>query len=596
MFKTLKNSLNTATFVRQISNFKFQIASLSTFIYLFLLLSTLSPAFAGHCPGTDYDCQIKEIQEEVDALRPAQEKNEKELSSLRRQLTDIKNKITGIGIKMNNLEEDIGRREEDLGVQKELLSLRANSLYMRSRSFSPLFTFLAANSASEFTKELAIREGALSEDREAIDDISGELTRLSADKKTLEQTRAGLQAVQKQADERAKFLAIEVEKVGAHLTKLSSRQSELLALKAGGFSASVGDTPPTLEPCSGPPGSTGFCDPGFRSAFAVFSFGAPHRKGMSQFGALGRSKSGQNYRQILEAYYGNVEVRKTDMPAEINTGAGRMAFEGRYLRGIAEMPTKWADEGGYEALKAQAVAARSYALSYVGWRLGSQSAGGSICTTEACQVYKNSKADNPGRWADAVRETEGEILVGRGSSEIVNSWYASTSGGYTFAYSGLGHTTPGVWDTPDGKGSWPDNAYEKKSGSPWFYKAWYRTRGGDSCGRSNPWLKSEEVADVLNAWQVINNGGGDLSRVAPVTTNCFAGNPYSISELQEIGGYTSVSSVSVVYGNDGSTQTVSFDTNKGNIALSGEEFKKAFNLRAPGYVGVKSSLFNVVKL
>nr|MBP7119184.1 hypothetical protein [Candidatus Woesebacteria bacterium] len=73
-------------------------------------------------------------------------------------------------------------------------------------------------------------------------------------------------------------------------------------------------------------------------------------------------------------------------------------------------------------------------------------------------------------------------------------------------------------------------------------------------------------------------------------------NPYSLSELSNLGGFTSVSSVSVVYGNSGSTQSVSFGTNKGSITITGEELKRAFNLRAPGNIGIKSSLFNIEKL
>ena len=67
-------------------------------------------------------------------------------------------------------------------------------------------------------------------------------------------------------------------------------------------------------------------------------------------------------------------------------------------------------------------------------------------------------------------------------------------------------------------------------------------------------------------------------------------------QLASIGGYASVSSVSVVYSNGGTTQTVSFSTNKGSATMSGEELKKAFNLRAPGYIGLKSSLYNIEKL
>jgi hypothetical protein len=52
----------------------------------------------------------------------------------------------------------------------------------------------------------------------------------------------------------------------------------------------------------------------------------------------------------------------------------------------------------------------------------------------------------------------------------------------------------------------------------------------------------------------------------------------------------------VVYNNDGSTQSLNFTTNKGGVTLSGDDLKKAFNLRAPGYIGIKSSLFNIEKL
>ncbi len=69
-----------------------------------------------------------------------------------------------------------------------------------------------------------------------------------------------------------------------------------------------------------------------------------------------------------------------------------------------------------------------------------------------------------------------------------------------------------------------------------------------------------------------------------------------MSELRSIGGFTSVSSVSVIYGNDGATLSVSFQTNKGTESISGSLFKEAFNLRAPGYIGLKSSLFNIEKL
>lgn len=104
------------------------------------------------------------------------------------------------------------------------------------------------------------------------------------------------------------------------------------------------------------------------------------------------------------------------------------------------------------------------------------------------------------------------------------------------------------------------------------------------------------MADILNAWKVLYQGGGDVGRVSPVGS-CWGGNPYSASELQNIGGFSSVSSVNpAIYGGNGSTLSVTFQTDKGTVTVNGDEFKKAFNLRAPGYIGLKSTLFNIEKL
>src|SRR3990167_5473452 len=309
-------------------------------------------------------------------------------------------------------------------------------------------------------------------------------------------------------------------------------KQDILAEKSGTFQTTVGDVPLADDPNSRPDYS-----PGFSPAFAAFSFGAPHFKGMSQYGAFGRAKAGQNYEQILRAYYGEgVEIKDHNPDVQITVeGYGTYSLE-EYAKRIYEMPGSWGDEGGMEALKAQAVAARSYALAR----------GGSICATESCQVFKPSPKG--GNWEEAVNQTRGKVVYANGAP--FSTLYASTSGGYQESYSTNGYSTPGFWDTPSGRSGWTSQAYEKTAGSPWFYKGWYKSRSGDSCGRSHPWLTSEEMADVLNGWKVLFEGGGDSSRVTPQGT-CWGGNPYSISELQSIGGYTSVSGVSVAYSESG---------------------------------------------
>lgn len=532
-------------------------------------------------PSTgDYDYCIQKLQNEINALSPAQEKNKQDLASLNKQIADLNSRITKLTTQLKNLEKQIAGRETDLAYTKEIFDEKARNHYTFLRLYDPITPFLFSDNAAGAFREISFRQKAADSDRKTMEDYGLELSKLKTDKENLEKNKASLSSLQSQITEKQQFLAKEVAKVDSYLTTLSSKQNELVAAKAGGFQTSIGDTPPTLEPCSGAPGSSAFCDPGFRPAFAAFSFGAPHRTGMSQYGAYGRSKSGQSAETILSAYYQGASLNKSyPEPTTINvTGYGNVSFEDNYLLGIYEVPESWGNSGGFEALKAQAVAARSYALA------ATNNGAKSICTTEACQVYKPQLKS--GKWKEAVQATRGWVMTKDGAA--ATTYFSASTGGYTISQWGW----TGI---KDASGSWPDTAYEKISGSPWFYKGWYKSRGGVSCGRSNPWLSSSEMADILNARFVLDGSGGDVGRVSPVGA-CWGGNPYSQSELASIGGFNSVSGVSVVYSTDGSTQSVTFQTNKGSVSYTGSKFKEAFNLRAPGYIGLKSSLFNIEKL
>jgi len=551
----------------------------------FLHSTQAEPNCASPGPG-DVDYCLARLQDEINALSPANETNKKELSGLKAQIESFTKRIGQISSLLDKNKSDILSREEDLAYAQAIFEEKTRDHYQFLRLYDPILPFLSSTDASGAFKEIIFRQKAASEDIKTMEGLAGDLVQLKTDKDNLEKNQKSLASAKAGISERAKFLEGEISKTDAYLSSLSAKQEALLALKSGGFSTTVGDVPGSLEPCSGKPGSSNFCDPGFRPAFAAFSYGAPHRKGMSQYGAYGRAKNGQDVESILRAYYGGIEIRK-DYSTSINitvTGYGTVDIE-TYVKRIYEMPSSWTDNNS-AALKAQAVAARSYALAYT------NNGAKPICATESCQVYK--PANKGGAWDAAVDATRGWVLVSGG--QPFSSWYASTAGGYTFGYVSQGHSTPSLWDTPSAQGGWPNSAYEISGGSPWFYKGWFKSRGGASCGRGNPWLNSEEMADILNAWSVLTNGGGDTSRISPLDTNCWGGNPYSKSELASIGGFTSVTGASVVYSNSGSTLSVTFQTNLGTKTLVGEDFKKAFNLRAPGYIGLKSSLFNIEKL
>lgn len=101
-----------------------------------------------------------------------------------------------------------------------------------------------------------------------------------------------------------------------------------------------------------------------------------------------------------------------------------------YLAGVAEMPPRWHGE----ALKAQAVAARTYAWWSI--RRGTyerRGLGYDICATVACQVFRGTavveESSHGQRWRAATRETSGEVLLDDGAPILAR--YFSTSGGRT---------------------------------------------------------------------------------------------------------------------------------------------------------------------
>lgn len=525
--------------------------------------------------------QINDLAHQLELSVNATTPLEAEVDKLNTRIKGIQAQITEAKAQAEEISRGIEKREESIKSQYLILSTKVRDYYKKSRAFSPILVLAASKSANNLTRGLAYGAISADEDKDLIISITKEVIKLEEDKKKLESDQARLTLAQKKLDEQKTFFQHEIAgakkwqaELSTKIATLTAKQQAILSEKSGTFQTTVGDVPLADDPASRPD-----YNPGFSPAFAAFSFGAPHFKGLSQYGALGRAKSGQGYEEILRAYYGpGIEIRDHDQGAQIVVeGYGTYSLE-EYTKRIYEVPNSWGDEGGMEALKAQAVAARSYALAR----------GGAICATEACQVFKPDPKG--GNWEAAVAATAGKVLYASG--QPFSAWYASTSGGYQESYTSGGYTTPGFWDTPSGRGGWTSQAYEKTAGSPWFYKAWYKTRGGDACGESHPWLTGSEMADIINAWAVLYQGGGESGRVTPVSS-CWGGNPYSEAELAAIGGYTSVSSVSVVYSEAGTTASVSFVTNKGSVTIQGSEFYKAFNLRAPGRISLKSGLYNI---
>lgn len=120
-----------------------------------------------------------------------------------------------------------------------------------------------------------------------------------------------------------------------------------------------------------------------------------------------------------------------------------------YIRGVvpAEMPSGWA----YEAHKAQAIAARSYALANLGKRARF---GYDLKDTPEDQAYNGASAETAGT-NSAVEETKGIVLTY--NTKVISAYYSASAGGQTNVNS-WGSSVPYLRSVP----SFDDNV--KKNG------------------------------------------------------------------------------------------------------------------------------------
>ncbi|MGI5828519.1 MAG: SpoIID/LytB domain-containing protein, partial [Patescibacteria group bacterium] len=328
-------------------------------------------------------------------------------------------------------------------------------------------------------------------------------------------------------------------------------------------------------------------DPGFSPAFAFFTFGIPHRVGMSQYGANGRANAGQNHEDILRAYFNNISFETKSARIKVE-GFGEMDLE-EYMLGIYEMPNSF----HIEALKAQVVAARSYALAYT------NNGAKEICTTQACQVYKGG--NKGGAWEQAVRETAGKVMVADG--QVITAWYASTAGGYTFPNDAVWGGSRRSWtkNLQDGSGAYNsfqdviNNAYDRDSPCMYAAQGWRNEYG------KSAWLKASELADIVNVILLAKKDSSTQKHLSQTDKPNPDGEETWDSErvkreLQSRGEkpFNNISSVSVSadFG-QGRATSVSFSGDRDSVSFSADEFRNYFNLRAPANIQIVGPLFNV---
>lgn len=573
--------------------------SLALVAVLLLLIIPIVPTSADEYD--DISNQLAKLKESLDSSQKATKNNEGTLASLNKQLDDIKAKVFVLEKEIDRKTQEVKEGDAALAKQHQLLNVRAVSYYKNSsKNQLGVLDFLTSRNISATIDNFFYQKTLLDEDRRQIVRIVTYVKDLEEKKASLEKENVKIQAIKKEVSSQSTFMAGEVAKskkfeseLQSKIASLTARQTQILAQKLSSL-----NLPQSLG--SGPLYCTDDrkLDPGFRPAFAFYTFGIPHRVGMNQYGALGRARAGQDFKAILNAYFNNVkfECRSTPNKNIKVSGFGEMKVE-EYLKGIYEMPGDWP----VEALKAQVVAARTYAVSYVG--------GGDkeICTTQSCQVYKGGSKG--GNWEEAVKQTgggscsddQGLVMISNDTNDLASAWYSSTFGGYEFTsadvFGGSKPWTKRMRDTNGDVNSLNDlfdKAYDKDS--PCFYSAQgFRTEYGKSA-----WLKSEEVADIANVLLLAKRDSSTQSHLGQ--TDKPEGDTWDKdkvkSELRSRGGNPFNSVTDVQMGFDlggGRTTNVTVVGDAGSQSFDPVEWKNFFNLRAPANIQIVGPLFNTEK-
>jgi stage II sporulation protein D len=176
-------------------------------------------------------------------------------------------------------------------------------------------------------------------------------------------------------------------------------------------------------------------------------------------------------------YRGDLEIRVLEGRI---VGVNLVPLE-EYLYGVvpAEMPSNWP----LESLKAQAVAARTYAVANRG-RFGSR--GYDLKPTVASQVYKGAAAETA-LANTAVNATRGQVVTYNG--KVIRAYFHASAGGYTESADAVwGESLPYLRPVPD----------------------------FDQSSPKYTWHRSFSAKTIEQALSKIGHDVGDVLRIEPV--------------------------------------------------------------------------------
>lgn len=240
--------------------------------------------------------------------------------------------------------------------------------------------------------------------------------------------------------------------------------------------------------------------------------------------------SGEDYIKVNEKQYrGNIDIHLTHGKTGL-TIVNTLPIE-QYLYGVIarEMSPSW----HLEALKAQAVAARTYALYNLNKHQGDNY---DVCATTDCQVYSGRESEVP-QVIKAVDDTSGQVIMSQG--KVIPAYFHSSSGGYT-------ENSENVWGT---------------------YQPYLR--GVVDYDQNSPQYKWEKKLTTNELKTAISKAGYTIGTIKAIELAPLTYKPISTPER----------------GVSGRVKVIQFIGSNGSAQLTGEQLRKI--------LGLKSTLFDV---
>ena len=561
---------------------------ISFFLLAIVVAFSVSPSRADELDDVTSD--LAKQQKQLADLEKRQQQLAKDIASASLSLSQVSAELNDAEKELSAIEKDLDAKEDELAKWESDRDALVRELYKQNR-VSSLEIIFSADDLEGSAHQFQYYHESLRNLSERVAQLAGQVTVFKSNRASAKKLRDDLAALRSQysasvasSQSQLSSTSSQLSSIKSSIKNLTAKQEQLILEKfaASGGSETIGESAPSSKPLPPSP---------FSPSWMVGTYGYPHRIGMSQYGAKGRAMKGQSYQTILKAYYGLSATQATNIPPRITVNGCneygqcwnnvKYDFEA-YVKHIYEMPSSW--PAG--ALKAQAVAARTYALRYA-------LQGKAICPSQSCQVIK--KEINAAAWQQAVDATEGMVV---GGNSPASTFYHAIAGGYTLSK----RTWVSYWVYNDGIkdfctdascGSDRNKAFEQIANAPWYHAGWGdRNRNGGY----NPWMKTEEFADIFNSFLLcgVKNSSGVyelkddcsyMQYLSPIDRDGWSMKAVR-DKLVDL-GITPLTSLSAVVStfvspNQANTASVYVSGNVGPLTFSGRHFRDIFTLRAKG--------------